>query len=120
MLWSCTYRVRPGYRAGDLARRFIRQHDAGTNRPANLRGWYLFATGSAGTVHIEAESARELSTYIDPYSDLVEWHVEALTEMNYNQVLEEFRRTAVKRAQEELMAGTPPAVVAQRVYGGKA
>ena len=121
MLWSCTYRVRPGYRARDLARRFLRQHDAGTNRPAQLRGWYLFPTGSSGTVYIEAETPKDLSTFIDPYSDLVGWDVEAITEMNYNQVLEELRRTAVSHAQQDLTAGIDPALVAAAAgYGGNA
>jgi len=120
MLWSCTYRVKPGYRGRDLARRFLRQHDAGTNRPSQLRGWYLFATGSAGTVYIEALTPRELSSFIDPYSDLVDWDVQAVTEMNYNQVLEELRRTAVSHAQRDLMAGIAPAVVARAGYAGNA
>jgi hypothetical protein len=49
MWWYCGYRALPKVRASDLARRFLCQHDAGTNQPADLRGWFAFPAASPGS-----------------------------------------------------------------------
>lgn len=113
MLWYCGYRSLPGVRASQLARRFLRQHDAGSNRPADLRGWFTFPSGTAGFFLIEAETPRDLAPVLDPYSRFVQWRVEAVFELNYNQVLEEQRRSTYRAAVDDLMAGVPPAVIAE-------
>ncbi|GAA1248414.1 hypothetical protein GCM10009665_44100 [Kitasatospora nipponensis] len=118
MLWYCAYRARPQIRTTDLARRFLRRHDAGSNQPSQLRGWFVFPSGSAGFVLIEVDTPRELATLLDPYARIVEWQVEALTEMNYNQVLEELRRAARRAAELDLAAGVAPAEVAGLVRHG--
>ncbi|GAA1960340.1 DUF3303 family protein [Kitasatospora viridis] len=112
MLWYCAYQALPQVRSTDLARRFLQRHDAGSNQPAFLRGWYTFPTGSAGFVLIEVDTPKELAAILDPYSTMVEWRVEAVSEFNYNQVLEELRRNARRAAEEDLKAGIPPEVVA--------
>lgn len=114
MLWSCQYQALPGVRPGELARRFLRQHDAGTNRPAQLRGWYAYASGTAGVVLVEADTPKEVAAIVAPYSHLVGWQVEAAVEVNYNQTLEELRRDAQKAAQDDAMAGLPPAAAMAR------
>jgi hypothetical protein len=112
MWWHCTYRAQPQIRASDLIRRFLRQHDAGTNQPSQIRGWFTFPTGVDGIVFIEADTPKELATVLEPYSRLVHWEVEAISELNYNQMLEELRRSTHRSAIDDLMAGVPPAVVA--------
>lgn len=113
MLWYCGYRSLPGVRASQLARRFLRQHDAGSNRPADLRGWFTFPSGTAGFVLVEAETPRDLASVLDPYSRFVQWRVEAVFELNYSQVLEEQRHSTYRAAVDDLMAGVPPAVIAE-------
>lgn len=113
MLWYCGYQSLPGVRASQLARRFLRQHDAGSNRPADLRGWFSFPSGTAGFVIIEAETPRDLASVLDPYSRLVQWRVEAVFELIYSMFLEEQRHSAYRAAADDLMAGVPPAVIAE-------
>ncbi len=113
MLWYCGYSSLPGVRASQLARRFLRQHDAGSNRPADLRGWFTFPSGTAGFILVEAETPRDLASILDPYSRFVQWHVEAVFELIYNQVLEEQRCSTYRAAVDDLMAGVPPAVIAE-------
>jgi hypothetical protein len=108
MWWYCGYEALPGKRASDLARRFLRQHDAGTNRPEQLRGWFAFPSGVAGFVLIEADTPKEVAAILEPYSRSVTWRVEGVSEFNYNQVLEELRRSAVRAATEDAMAGVAP------------
>jgi hypothetical protein len=109
MWWYCGYRALPTVRASDLARRFLRQHDAGTNRPSDLRGWFAFPSGLAGFVLIEADTPREVAAIVEPYARLVEWDVQAIAEQNYNQVHEELRRSAARVAVDDLMSGVAPA-----------
>lgn len=102
MLWYCGYQALPRVRAAELAGRFLARHDAGSNHPADLRGWYAFPTGLAGFVITEAATPGELTAVLEPYSGLVAWHVEAIAELNYNQVLEELRRRAVRTAIDDV------------------
>jgi hypothetical protein len=61
---------------------------------------------------VEVDTPKELGAILGPYNELVSWRVEALTEMNYNQVLEELRRSARRAAETDLMAGVPADAVA--------
>lgn len=108
MWWHCEYRAHPQVRSSDLARRFLRQHDAGTNRPSQVRGWFTYPSGVDGFVLIEAETPREVATILEPYARLVAWRTEAISELNYNQTLEELRRSAQVRALDEFSAGVMP------------
>jgi hypothetical protein len=113
MLWHCTYQALTKVRASDLARRLLRQHDAGSNRHSDIRGWYAFPTGVAGVVLIEVDTAKELAAILAPYADLVTWQVEAVAELNYNQTLEELRRSTHRAAVDDLASGISPAVLAE-------
>lgn len=117
MWWYCGYQALPGVRASQLAQRFLRQHDAGSNRQENLRGWFAFPSGTAGFVLIGAETARAVAEVLAPYASLVEWRVEGVSELNYNQVLEELRRSRQRSALDDLAAGTTPGQIIDRVRG---
>lgn len=117
MWWYCGYRALPGVRVAQLTHQFLRQHDAGSNHQENLRGWFAFPSSTAGFVLIEAETPKAVSDVIAPYARLVEWHVEAVSELNYNQVLEESRRSRQRSALDDLMAGTTPAAAIGRADG---
>ena len=108
-LWICQYRTQSGVAASALRERFMRQHDAGSNRPADLRGWYSFASGTEGVVLVETEDPRVLTQILQPYSDLLEWTVQCAYEIIYNQLFEEIRFSRQKSVQDAMMAGIPPA-----------
>lgn len=113
MLWICSYQALPGVRHDALGRRFLRQHDAGTNRPASLRGWYVHPGGTSGVVFVEVDTQQELTAVIEPYSSVVTWQVQPACEMNYNQVLEELRKVKERAAHEDLLAGLSPSSAAE-------
>lgn len=108
MLWTCSYDALPGVRLESLGRRFLRQHDAGTNSPGTVRGWYVHPGGTSGIVFLEADTPQEVTAVIEPYSSLVSWRVESAVELNYNQVLEEQRSRRGRAARDDAMAGLPP------------
>jgi hypothetical protein len=108
MLWLCSYEALPGVRLDSLGRRFLRQHDAGTNSPGVVRGWYVHPGGTSGVVFLELDSPQEVTAVIEPYSSLVSWRVTPAVELNYNQVLEEGRSNRGRAAREDAMSGVAP------------
>jgi hypothetical protein len=91
MLWYCRFQWQSGVSADQVRRRVIEQHEAGTNRPENIRGWYNLAGGGAGFMLVETDSPQELSNFLQPYMDLVSWDVHAVYELPYDAMIEEFR-----------------------------
>jgi hypothetical protein len=71
MLWYCRFQWQSGVSADQVRRRVIEQHEAGTNRPENIRGWYNLAGGGAGFMLVETDSPQELSNFLQPYMDLL-------------------------------------------------
>ena len=61
MLWYCRFVWQPGVSAQAVRERIVQQHDAGTNQPDKLRGWYNLAGGGAGFMLIEADEPREVT-----------------------------------------------------------
>ena len=47
MLWYCSFTWYPGTTRAQVAQRFIQQHDAGTNYPERIRGWYNLVGGGS-------------------------------------------------------------------------
>lgn len=92
MLWYCRFEWQVGTTAQQVRRRVIEQHEAGTNRPENIRGWYNLAGGGAGFLLVETENPRELTNFLQPYMDLVSFDVHAVYELPYEDTIAEFRR----------------------------
>jgi hypothetical protein len=93
MLWYCRFRWQPGVGAQQVRRRVVEQHEAGTTRPEQIRGWYNLAGGGAGFLLIETDSPQELTAFLQPYMELVNWDVHAVYELPYDATIEEFRRS---------------------------
>jgi hypothetical protein len=91
MLWYCRFRWQPGTRVEDIHRRVVAQHDAGTNHPDRIRGWYNLAGGGAGFLLIESDDPREVTEILQPYMDLVSFDVHVAYELAYDKAVEEFR-----------------------------
>jgi hypothetical protein len=70
----------------------MEQHEAGTNQPDKIRGWYNLAGGGAGFLLVDAADPRDLNGILEPYMDLMSWDVHAVYELRYDQALEEFRQ----------------------------
>lgn len=92
MLWYCRFRWHENTRAEDVRRRVLEQHEAGTNRPDRIRGWYNLTGGGAGFLLIEADSSQEVTRVLQPYMDLVSWDVHGVQELSYGKAIEQFRK----------------------------
>src|SRR5438105_9833838 len=91
MLWYCRYKWHSGTTANEVRRRVVQQHEAGTNHPEMIRGWYNLAGGGAGFLLIDCEDPRDLTPILEPYMDLVSWDVHGIYELPYEDVVSHFR-----------------------------
>jgi hypothetical protein len=91
MLWYCRFKWHPSTLADQVRRRVLEQHDAGTNHPEKIRGWYNLAGGGAGFMLIETENPYELTEILEPYMDLVSWDVHGVYELSYDSLIEQTR-----------------------------
>lgn len=88
MLWYCRFTWLPEANTQRVRERVVQQHAAGTNNPERIRGWYNLAGGGAGFMIVETDDARELTSMLEPYMDLVSWDVHAIYELPYEEVAE--------------------------------
>ncbi|MFA3900087.1 DUF3303 family protein [Rhodococcus sp. 5A-K4] len=100
MWWHCRYEAHDRISPAQLTERFLRQHDAGSNAPSKIRGWYTFASGISGYVVFETDTLKELTEIIAPFACLVTWRVESITELHYTMFLEEARQHHHQRSSE--------------------
>lgn len=91
MLWYCEFTWFPGTTRDEVAERVLQQHEAGTNHPERIRGWYNLIGGGAGFMLIETDNPDEVTEMLQPYMDLVAWDVRALHELQYESELERLR-----------------------------
>lgn len=94
MLWHCGYTWYPGTTREQVRDRILTQHDAGTNVPGKIRGWYDMVGGGAGYLMIETDNPQEINDFLMPYMDLMAWDVRALNELKYDQAIARFRQAA--------------------------
>jgi hypothetical protein len=92
MQWYCRFRWNEGTRADDVRRRVVEQHEAGSNKPEKIKGWYNLAGGGSGFLLVETDSAEELTDILQPYMDLVSWDVHAVYELPYTRMIDQFRQ----------------------------
>jgi hypothetical protein len=92
MLWYCAFKWHSHTTRQQVAQRIVQQHDAGTNHPEHIRGWYNLAGGGAGFLLVETDSPQELTAFLQPYMDLVSFDVHAAYAVDYEKQLQEFRQ----------------------------
>src|SRR5215212_8392353 len=94
MLWYCAFTWHHGATRAQVAQRVVQQHDANATHPERIRGWYNLAGGGAGFLLVEAETPEELTSFLQPYMDLMSWDVRAIYERPYEQTIEKLRQVA--------------------------
>jgi len=92
MLWYCKFTWHEHTTREQVARRVLQQHDAGTNHPERIKGWYNLAGGGAGFLLVEAEHPQELTAFLQPYMDLMNVDVHAVYPLSYDQMINELRQ----------------------------
>ena len=92
MLWYCAFKWYPQTTREQVARRVVQQHDAGTNHPEHIKGWYNLAGGGAGFLLVETEDPRQLTAFLQPYMDLMSFDVHGAYALDYQQQIQELRQ----------------------------
>ena len=94
MLFYCEFTWMPGTTYEEVAQRVVQQHDAGANNPERIKGWYNLAGGGAGFLLVDYDDIRELTSFLQPYMDIVAFDVRAVSELNYSERIENLRKVA--------------------------
>ena len=94
MLFLCQFTWFPGTTREQVAVRLVAQHDAGANNQGRIKGWYNLAGGGAGFLLVEYDDARELTKFLQPYMDLMSFDVRAVTQLDYDERIQELRKVA--------------------------
>ncbi|HLG61234.1 MAG TPA: DUF3303 family protein [Ktedonosporobacter sp.] len=92
MLWYCRFKWHPHTTREQVARRIVQMHDAGSNHPERIKGWYNLAGGGAGFLIIDTDNPQELTAFLQPYMDLMDFDVHAIYALDYAKQIEELRR----------------------------
>ena len=92
MLWYCRFTWHSGTTQQQVRRRVLQQHDAGTNHPERIRGWYNLAGGGAGFLMIESNDPHELNDILEPYMDLMSFDVRGVYALDYDERIAELRK----------------------------
>jgi len=94
MLFLCEFTWFPGTSRKEVAQRVVAQHDAGANNAERIRGWYNLAGGGAGFLIVDYDDGKELTAFLQPYMDLMSFDVRAITELGYDERIEDLRTVA--------------------------
>jgi len=94
MLWYCRFKWHEHTKREDVARRVVKQHDAGANHPERIKGWYNLSGGGAGFLLVETDHPQELTAFLQPYMDLMTFDVHAVYPLDYQQQINELRQIA--------------------------
>ncbi|GCE45579.1 uncharacterized protein DUF3303 [Thermosporothrix hazakensis] len=97
MQWYCAFTWYPGTTREQVAQRTVELHDAGSNHPERIRGWYNLAGGGSGFLLVETESPQELTAFLQPYMDLMSFDVRAVYPLNYQEEIEHLREASKKQ-----------------------
>ena len=98
MLWYCAFTWYPKTDRQEVAKRILKQHDAGKHRVEQIRGWYNLAGGGSGFLLLESDDPKSLTAMLQPYMDLMSWDVRAIYALDYNQEIEHLRQAVMQAA----------------------
>ncbi len=94
MLWYCRFKWHPNTTRAQVAQRIVQQNDAGLNNPERIKGWYNLAGGGAGFLLVEYDDPREVTKFLQPYMDLMDFNVYACYQLDYENRVQELRQIA--------------------------
>jgi hypothetical protein len=92
MLWYCRFKWHANTTHQQMAQRVIQQHEAGTNHPERIKGWYNLAGGGAGFLLVETDHPQDLTAFLQPYMDLMDVDVHAVYALDYDKEIRELRQ----------------------------
>ena len=96
MLWYCKFKWHAHATREKVATRIVEMHDVGANHPEHIKGWYNLAGGGAGFLLVETDQPQDLTAFLQPYMDLLDFDVHAIYALDYEEQVQEFRQI-VKR-----------------------
>jgi len=92
MLWYCKFKWHAHTTREKVAMRIVEMHDVGANHPEHIKGWYNLAGGGAGFLLVETDQPQDLTAFLQPYMDLLDFDVHAVYALNYEEQVQEFRQ----------------------------
>jgi hypothetical protein len=92
MLWYCKFKWHAHTTSEKVAKRFVDMHDVGANYPEHIKGWYNLAGGGAGFLLVETDQPQDLTAFLQPYMDLLDFDVHAVYALDYEEQVQEFRQ----------------------------
>jgi len=94
MLWYCRFKWHATTTREQVAKRIVQQHEAGATHPEHIKGWYNLAGGGAGFLLVETAAPQELTAFLQPYMDLVDFDVHAVYGVDYEKQIQELRQVS--------------------------
>jgi hypothetical protein len=91
MKFYCEFTWFPGTTRRDVAERLVHQHEAGSNNPDKIQGWYNLVGGGAGFLIVDYDDPKELTAFLQPYMDIMSFDVRAITENSYEDTVREMQ-----------------------------
>lgn len=92
MLFYCEFTWFPGTTRKDVADRVVQQHEAGSNKPEHIKGWYNLVGGGAGFLIVDYDDPKELTAFLQPYMDVMSFDIRAITENTYDGTVKEMQK----------------------------
>ena len=92
MLWYCKFKWHAHATREKVATRIVEMHDVGANHPEHIKGWYNLAGGGAGFLLVETDQPQDLTAFLQPYMDLLDFDVHAIYALDYEEQVQEFRQ----------------------------
>ncbi len=92
MLWYCKFKWHPETTREQVTKRIVRQHEQGTNHPERIKGWYNLAGGGAGFLLVETDNPHDLTVFLQPYMDLIDFDVHAIYPVNYQEFIKQIQQ----------------------------
>ena len=92
MLWYCKFKWHAHATREKVATRIVEMHDVGANHPEHIKGWYNLAGGGAGFLLVETDQPQDLTAFLQPYMDLLDFDVHAVYALDYEEQVQEFRQ----------------------------
>ncbi len=93
MQWYCRFKWHQHTTREQVAKRIVQMHDAGANHPERIKAWYNLAGGGAGFLIVETDNPQELTAFLQPYMDLMDFDVHAVYPLDYEKQIQELRKS---------------------------
>jgi hypothetical protein len=76
----------------------------GKNHPERIKGWYNLVGGGAGFLLVESADPRDVTALLQPYMDLMSFDVRGVYQLDYQERIQELRRSRRKTRRSRIVS----------------